>query len=146
MQDPREGIAWFGNTDHRATVQAFDTWPNEKAPGARCPGCFLGCVPFGEGDLRLCRQLERVAGEDFASAITLDRGAQLLSDFQSRHGSECSISPMELGINQLEVLRLISSGAMHRAPTWEQEMLKHTGRDAIHRLRGRPPFVTGFAK
>ncbi len=75
VQDPREGIAWFGNTDHRATVQAFDTWPNEKAPGARCPGCFLGCVPFGEGDLRLCRQLERVTREDFASAIALDGGS-----------------------------------------------------------------------
>ena len=86
VQDPREGIAWFGNTDHRATVQAFDTWPNEKAPGARCPGCFLGCVPFGEGDLRLCCPLERVSREDFASAIALDGGAQLLSDFRSRHG------------------------------------------------------------
>ena len=49
-------------------------------------------------------------------------------------------------INQLvEVLGLISSGAMNCAPTLERKMLKPISKGAIHRLRSRPPFVTVFA-
>ena len=39
-----------------------------------------------------------------------------------------------------------SSGAMNCTPTFEREMLKPISRGAIHRDRGRPPFVTVLAK
>ena len=59
----------------------------------------------------------------------------------------CNISQIQLRINQLvEVLRLISSGAINCASTFEREMRKTISRGAIHRARSRPPFVTEFAK
>ena len=75
---------------------------------------------------------------------TKRRACKLLGekDFESvtEAESKYSISQIQLRINRLvEVLGLISSGAMNCAPTFEHEMLKPISRGAIHRVRSRPP-------
>ena len=79
------------------------------------------------------------------SRLPYPPGASLCPQGDMR--AKYSISQVQLRINQLvEVLRLISLGAMNCAPTFECEMLKPISRGAIHRARSRPPFVTVFAK
>ena len=78
-------------------------------------------------------------------SLLAGRGEMHFTDLLQMGQTKYSISQIQLNINQLvEVLRLISSGAVNCAPTLEREMLKPISRG--DRVRGRPPFVTVFAK